>query len=229
MGKFKVSREIVKIENLKIKMCVVIEEGEQFSSFFDYSINSNIKGVSISSDNFISLEFKVGKDWSESHSINLRNLDLAKLDILLKQVYDLIFEVDTYKQTKGGKLILKEELDGRNWIVDCSSGDYIKIKLDVLVDETGKNWEGITITLNDETCSTSLTVDMLKCLIRVITKIDLYMYSQPLINFYIEYTNRKIGATRREKKYAKSLFDCTLVKDPLDLNIGGEEKHEKLN
>ena len=84
-----------------------------------------------------------------------------------------------------GNTIKRYELQ-EDWIVRCNTGkDIFVMAPTVVVDiNDGKSYEGVQLSINRDEIYAELTLDEFEAMVHILEKIDLFVYSQELLNFY---------------------------------------------
>lgn len=223
MEHYKISREILNLgRKLSIKLNVALV-GDNNSSFINMYAKPNsqtMKGISLSPNAFITFEYKEGA-WSKDKTIIINELNLAKVVKGFKNVHKHVYEGDIFAQNKKGEVVIYADR-AKECTVHIGLGNQnMLLQPAVITDDSGLTYEGVILYINNSENVIELAIDWFDGIIRVLDKIDIFAYSQALLNFYIGLKeNEKIMNETEVKKIPKKKktstlkgSNATLVKD----------------
>ena len=99
-----------------------------------------------------------------------------------------IYEKDIFATSNGSIITYADEVQKSTITVNLPfSNSAFMIVPAVVYDDNGVSYEGANLFINNTSNSTGLTIEGLEALRDVISKVDFFLYSQSLVNYYIQY------------------------------------------
>lgn len=186
---YKISREILNLgKKLSVKMNVVLlgDNNKWFITQFSRPGIPSQKGINLNSGCFISFEYKLGT-WSKDKTILINELNLSKVVKGFKNIHKNVYDGEIFAQNKQGKVIIYNDR-ARECTEHIRVGTQnMLLQPAIITDDSGLTYEGIILYMNNMDNAIELPIDWLDGIIHVLDKIDMFMYSQALLNFYIAY------------------------------------------
>lgn len=190
MSHYKISRELLNLgRKLVIKMNVQLvgENNSYFLNQYGRPDGSSAKSISLSPNAFITFEYKDGT-WSKDKSILINELNLVKVVKGFRNMHKNIYNGGIFAQDKNGRVIIYSDKAR-----ECTEAIRVGIQHILLVpaiieDDSGLTYEGVILYLNNMENFVELPIDWFEGMIRVLEKIDIFQYSQLLLNFYMAFT-----------------------------------------
>lgn len=190
MSHYKISRELLNLgRKLVIKMNVQLvgENNSYFLNQYGRPDGSSAKSISLTPNAFITFEYKDGT-WSKDKSILINELNLVKVVKGFRNMHKNIYSGGIFAQDKNGKVIIYADR-----VRECTEAIRIGVQHMLLVpaiieDDSGLTYEGVILYLNNMENVVELPIDWFEGMIRVLEKIDMFQYSQLLLNFYMSFT-----------------------------------------
>lgn len=190
MSHYKISRELLNLgRKLVIKMNVnlVGENNSFFLNQYAKPDGSSAKSISLTPNAFITFEYKDGA-WSKDKSILINELNLVKVVKGFRNMHKNIYNGGIFAQDKNGRVVIYSDKAR-----DCTEAIRVGVQHMLLVpaiieDDSGLTYEGVILYMNNMENFVELPIDWFEGIIRVLEKIDMFQYSQLLLNFYITFS-----------------------------------------
>jgi len=189
----KLSRIILQYPSLILKLNVKIKnENSTFHNEFSFG---DKKYINININSYLTLEVpktteNQDYDPSKSFLIGLGNIGnvVKKLKNVLNNIYkENIFAI------QNNNVIAYEDMVKKytEQITIPRLGQALLIKPAVIYDENETSYEGVNIYVNNSNNIISLSIDEYENFVYVLEHIDLFSYSQMLLNYFIVYASNK--------------------------------------
>lgn len=223
MDHYKISREILNIGkklSVKINVNLVGDNNKSFINQYAKPNSVTMKGISLTPGCFVSFEYKEGA-WSKDKTILINELNLAKVVKGFKNVHKNVYDGEIFAQNKQGQVVIYQDR-ARECTEHIRIGTQnILLQPAVVQDDSGLTYEGVILYINNMENFIELPIDWFDGIIRVLDKIDMFTYSQLLINFYMGFKdNEKIMNETEVRTIPKAKktstlkgSDSTLLKD----------------
>lgn len=136
-----------------------------------------------------------------------------------KDILKILYQEKDIFYMKDGHLHLYQ-LSEENIVQVFNAGpnNVFELRPSVIVDEDGEEYEGAILCINETTNFGPLVLDEIHAMAHILERIDIFLYSQALMNFYYSYVSKiegnKVLIKREEKK--KKLFVPKMDNPPLD-------------
>lgn len=220
MEYYKISRDILNIgRKLIIKMNVsLVNETKNCIYQYEKPGGSKQRGITLTPGSFISFEYKDG-NWSKDKSIIINELNLAKVVKGFKNVHKNVYDGDIFAQDKLGKVIIYKEKAHECTEHIRLGTQNILLQPAIILDDSGLTYEGVIMYINNTENYVEMPIDWFDGIIRTLDKIDMFMYSQALLNFYVSFKDNKelmesVEVNKFSTKKAKENKEkFTLVRD----------------
>lgn len=220
MSHYKISRELLNLgRKLVIKMNVNLigENNSYFLNQYARPDGSSAKSISLTPNAFITFEYKDGA-WSKDKSILINELNLVKVVKGFRNMHKNIYNGGIFAQDRNGRVIIYNDR-----VRECTEAIRIGVQHMLLVpaiieDDGGLTYEGVILYLNNMQNFVELPIDWFEAIIRMLEKVDMFHYSQLLLNFYISYAKNieemnEVKFIPSKKDKAKQPKSGSLVKD----------------
>ena len=209
MNHYKISRELLNIgRKLVIKMNVSLigDNNVPFLNQYARPDGSSSKSISLTPNAFITFEYKEGT-WTKDKSILINELNLVKVVKGFRNMHKNIYNGGIFAQDKNGKVVIYQDR-ARECTEAIRLGTQNMLLVPAVIeDDSGITYEGIILYINNMSNYVELPIDWFEGLMRQLEKIDMFQYSQLLLNFYISFSknveelnNVKIIPTKKDKK-----------------------------
>lgn len=197
----KIDRDIFRIpRTLALKLTVRLlnqnREGRTEPFFDDFEFNHK-RYLKLNVHSFVTLEIPRQKDeeWSKDKSVSINSATIYSVISAFNRIRQAFYETDPQKQifamTPENEVIIYEKMavEYQETINHLGNNQFLLIRPAVVfVDDT--SYEGVRIFLNHTSNSVDLTVDQFEGLLYHITQINLFEYTQALVNFFIAYEGK---------------------------------------
>lgn len=189
----KVGRTIFKINDLIGKISIGLFSSEGQSAGIDIYEFNNDKNINLQYYPLLILDITSKMQWCRKRSIILNNKTIIHFIRGLKKLINL-FKNDIYYYNSEKKLCLGA-LDDSYYIRLLNLGDnnIVEMYPVIIEDRDFVQYEGARIVFNDVENYVELSYDELISLEDIMKKIDLFTYSQLLINFALLLDKKVLG------------------------------------
>lgn len=248
----KISKEILKVNRfLSIKFHVNLDSS--YTSYnqqttipliSEYTNASNQKSLNINNTGFMTFELRIpGIDWSKDQSIMVFETMLYRVIKGFGVMKKYLYEGEMFAINKQDEITLySDKAKEKSVLINVSNGQRIYLSPAVIKDDNDLTYEGVIMYINNTANLVELPIDEFESICHLLSKIDYFLYSQSLINMYINYyPNKEVYEeykleTKKKTKPKANIFNNlvvtstpepsgTLVKDD-DTFEGLEEEKE---
>jgi hypothetical protein len=143
--------------------------------------------MNVNPQSFISLDLITDKElWSRDRSIILNTRNLFAIVKGLKKAVENIYDGGVFAVNEKNEPIIYSDLIDANTvrIFNLMMNQRLIVQPTIVYDETDVSYEGCTIFFNKMVNCVELTIDELEALLYILEKIDIFTYSQTLVNMY---------------------------------------------
>ena len=196
--------------SIKLNVNLIGDNNSTFINMYAKPNSATLKGISLSPSSFITFEYKEGA-WSKDKTIVVNELNLAKVVKGFKNVHKNVYEGNIFAQNKKGEVVIYQDR-ARECTEHIGLGSQnMLLQPAVIQDDNGVTYEGVILYINNSENVIELAIDWFDGIIRVLEKIDMFAYSQALLNFYISLKdNDRIMEETEVKKIPKKKKTTTL-------------------
>lgn len=183
----KISYPIVTLGKLAVRFHLkLFDQNSRVHNEFNFE---NKDYVRIDTKPFVTLE-PISEEgvWAPGRTLIVSNRNIFALIKGLKEAKQVLYEKDVFA-TKNGELILYNDVAEQNRVVIRIpfTKQAVAIRAAVVRGSDDITYEGVILLINDDNNFAYLTIDELESLIYNISRIDFNVYSQMLLNYYIQY------------------------------------------
>ena len=150
-----------------------------------YNFNNN-KYMKINVFPFLTLEIN-DKEWSKDKTIMITQSNLFQIVKSFKKILNNIYHGDVFAMNKQEEIVIYKDkvIEYTEKIFNLGYNQKIIISPAIVYDENETTYEGVVIYLNTTSNFVTLPIDCFEALVYNLEKIDLFVYSQMLLNFYM--------------------------------------------
>jgi len=179
----KISRVLFSDSNCIVKIHVWLHDNNNEFMHKEFNLNGNIY-VSLNPRTCITIE-KYSKEWDKSKNLLLNEVQLQSVINGMKKIIKNIYEKNIFANKPNGEIIIySDEANKCSEIVRfVNSTNILLLKPSVLVDENDVTYEAVTMYINRVENDIQLSIGSFESLYNILSKINLFMYSQLLINY----------------------------------------------
>lgn len=223
----KISRVILQpVQNLQLKLSVKLSKenkinGKKESFHKLFTTEDKISYLNLDFYSSLTLELTT-KPWSKDKSLLITMSNIYQIQFAFKKVLDNIYNGEIFAMDKNDNVIAYGGMCDKHTVRAFNIGfnQRLIIRPSVIYDENDISYEGVVMFINKTNNHIELTIDALESLYYALTKVDIFAYSQLLLNYYVSSVqNGKIELKNTVMESSKSRYK----KHPLDL---GNEKKE---
>ena len=184
----KITRVIYAYGNLTIKLHVKIldDKNEPLHTEYEYGKKKYLK-----LDNFVYLTLDITESgqWDQSKSIMITQYNMHVISSAINKVIKDIYNGSMYAMKKNGELIIYKDK-----VVECtqqvnivSPPAALLIEPTIVYDDNEIGYEGVNLFINKRENVIQIPIHYLEALKYTLDKIDLFHYSQLLLNYFVSY------------------------------------------
>lgn len=205
----KISRTILNIQkNLLLKMHVklVYEDDNGESKLFHNEFEFNGSNyITIENMPFMTLELK-DRDggWDKSRNIMITPMNIVHVVKAMERLIDAIYGDDIFAVNSNNKIVIYKDMVEKHTerIFNLGANQRLVITPAIILDHNDVEVEGVIMYINKPDNSVELSIDAFEALAYNIKKIDLFTYSQLLINYFMMQDNKILNKPQERKSYA---------------------------
>lgn len=190
MGAKKITRTILNIQknlSLKLHVRLTVDDNGQPKLFHNAYSYDGDDYINIESVPFMTLSLKTDEGWDKSNNIMITPMNIVHvvkaMDRLLKAIYsDDIFAVD-----RNNKIVIYKDMveEHTERVFNLGANQRLIMTPAIILDHNDIEIEGVILYLNKPENSVQLSIDAFESLCYQIKTIDLFTYSQLLLNYYL--------------------------------------------
>lgn len=185
----KITRIVTVIKKLTLKMHVELikdkPDGTSTHFYNVFTFGSKTYGR-IDVHPYLTLEITDGTEWSKDKNILLDARTIYNLIRGIEKSLKMIYDGNVFVMGTSGKVILnKEVLEEHTVRVFNINNNGIIIRPAVIYDENEITYEGVLFYMNNTHNYVELDIDSLHALCYNLKKVDLFLYSQSMVNYYL--------------------------------------------
>jgi len=185
----KISRLLAQpVRNLLLRIHVKLvseKEGrkENFHNIFTIEGNSFLK---LDLQSFLTLELKKG-EWSKDKVIIIDQRNLYQIIKGFEKCLDGIYNGGVFAVTKNNKIVIYSDMVEKHTvrIFNIGGNQRLVLKPAIIYDDSDVSYEGVILYINKTENFVELPIDAFESLYHTLTKIDMFVYSQMLLNYYV--------------------------------------------
>ena len=186
-----ISRTI--INKLTIKMMKITHKDDD-SLFTDRMVPKNEK-----TDHYLNLNYfpmvvidfiDRSIQWDRNMKIIMTSKNQHAILSGMKKMIKIIYDTDIYYLLDGKLKMYSLEDKHVVKIFNAGNNNNIILMPSVVIDNDGKEYEGIRVMINKTMYSVDLSIDEFEALYFNLDRIDMFVYSQILLNYFITYMQK---------------------------------------
>lgn len=185
----KISRLLLQpVRHLALKVHIKLlheKEGrkENFHNLFSMKGNKYLK---IDLQSFLTLELNDGQ-WAKDKSIIIDQKNIFQLIRGFKRVVDGIYNGNIFAMNKNKEIIIYKDQQEKytEKIFNLGGNQKIIVRPAIIYDDTDTSYEGVVLHINKYDNFVELPIDAFEALLYTLEKVDLFVYSQQLLNYYM--------------------------------------------
>lgn len=212
-----------------------------FNNIFEYGDNTYLK---MDHNTFLTLELLDDHGWDKSKNLMITSKNLHQIQQALKMMINVLKSGDIYKAKKKNNagqnngtsymyelFIYTEDVKANTMVVKLL-GDNSRLGIQpcIYYDEDENSHEGVRLMINKQINSVEITIEQLEALYYNLIKVDLFMYGQMLVNYYMANIKDKdvqVKTSGSNNGGKKVMFDkssnenvtSSLVKEPSNEDV----------
>lgn len=207
----KLTRTILNLKNLILKLHVkIMDETGSIHNEYEYNNKMYLK---IETPVYLSLEI-VDDVWSKDKGIIITQNNLHGVRNILKRIINDIYNENIFANKPDGEVVAYKDMVEKctRKLTLFGTNQQILIRPSVIYDDNDISYEGVILYINKFDNKAELSIELLEVLYYTLKQIDLFTYSQLLVNYYISYykNNNEPVFSIKKKQYVskpKVVFD----------------------
>lgn len=213
----KISRTLVSFPSARLRVRVHVrlstkrDNGDIVSYHQEYKFGGN-EYLSIDTFPILTLEMTKSDDseWSADKNVMLSQKNLFSVIQAFKKVLKAIYKEDIFAYNDKELIAYKDEVDKyTEKVYNLGGNQRMIIRPAVVFNVNDEAFEGVNIFLNNTYNVVNMTIDDFECLIYNLEKVDLFAYSQLLLNYYMYSRIQKGNMPETPKYKSKPKIDFT--------------------
>lgn len=161
-----------------------------FNNIFEYGDNTYLKMDHLT---FLTLEIVNEHEWDKSKNLVITSKNIHQVQQALKMMIHTLKNGDIYKAKKKDNqstmyelFIYTEDVKANTMVVKLL-GDNSRLGLQpcIFYEEDESTHEGVRLMINKQVNSVDIKIEQLEALYYNLIKVDLFMYGQMLVNYYM--------------------------------------------
>ena len=209
----RITRTIYSYANLTLKLNVKLYN-KDVPLHAEYEVGGK---TYIRLDQFAYLTLEIatnpGETWNPSKGIMITPIHVYDVIKTFKTVMKDIQEQDIYMVKKNDDIVIdKEKAQLYTAISNIPSCGSIKVMPTIVYDQNDISYEGVNIFINDDNNVSSIPISYFEALVCTMEKIDIFQYSQMLMNYYISAHPEYVKLTHinvSKPKVNRTIFEDT--------------------
>ncbi len=227
----KITRKLYEKNNIVIKLNVPLQK-ENYKGDIKYFHNEyvnpeNKKYITVDVDPFVTIEMKDTGGWDKKKSIIVTDNNIHILIKGFKQIIDNMINGGLYAQTQSGQLVIYKDKVKENTVTlnNMLGSQYVSFVPSIYYDEHDDiPYECCLMYFNKKEFYIPLTVDVLGSVYYKLKKIDIFTYSQALLNYYVLSKDKVIVPENEKRKPKKNVFkDDMVVESTVSSSMSGNK------
>lgn len=200
MKPIKITKTIAQFGKLRIRFHVKFDGGHK-----EYDFNEKVY-TALAYPSFVSLE-NVDIPDTTMNGVMITERNIFSALTATNKIIKNLCEHDIYATQRGNLIIYEDEAKKASVTTQLNGGGALLFKPSIVYDENDVGYEGAILFINNTNNVVNLTIDQLEGLRYCLSKIDFFVYSQLLVNYYISYydinTNNPVSMSSKQKSYNK--------------------------
>jgi len=142
---------------------------------------------------FLTLEIS-DNEWSRDKTIMITQSNLFQIVKSFKKLLHNIYKGNVFAMNKNQEIIIYKDkvVEYTEKIYNLGYNQKMIISPAIVYDENDTSYEGVIIYMNTTNNFVTVQIDAFEALVYILEKIDLFVYSQGLLNFYIALNENNI-------------------------------------
>jgi hypothetical protein len=228
----KISRVLIQpTKGLSLRMHIKLlkeKDGrkENFHNIFSFNNNKYLK---LDLQSFLTLEIIEG-DWDKDKTIFIDQKNIYQIIKGFKKMIDSIYDNGIFAVNKRDEIVIYKDMVEKytQKIFNIGGNQKMIIKPAIIYDDNEVSYEGVILYINRSEYYAELSIDAFESLYYALSKVDIFAYSQQLLNYYmscvkdqkVELKEVTIAENYKKKKVHPLLMEdkeevkSTLVKEP---------------
>lgn len=185
----KISRIIIQpVRNLFLKMHVKLVHETKYgknSNFHNIFTMDGKEYLNLDLQSFLTLEIKDG-EWTPSKSILINEKNIYHITKGLEKCIDIIYNDDIFALNENHETIMYKEGREKGTVRIYNLGMNQRLVIQpAVVYEDDISYEGVVFFINKTDNYIQLPIDALEALYHALKQVNIFVYSQMLLNYYV--------------------------------------------
>lgn len=191
----KISRVVIQpVKNLVLKVHVKLtsekdDVKENYYSIYNFNGGNYLK---INVFPFLTLEI-TDNEWSKDKTIMITQSNLFQVVKSFKRLLSNIYNGNVFAINKQEEIVIYKDKvnEYTEKIFNLGFNQRMIISPAIVYDENDTSYEGVVLYMNITDNFITIPIDCFEALVYTLEKIDLFVYSQELLNFYMNLDNKQ--------------------------------------
>ena len=204
---YKLTRPLFKSRELYLRIHVMFGNTDTYGGSFSEFTFDNKTSSRIDPGVYLTLDIKkTDSEYDPSLSVVIGKGTLHMFKKSCKRLLDSIYEQHIFAN-KGNTVVAYQDMVEKysETITVPRTNSAVLLKPAVVYDENEVSYEGVNVYINKLENMASLFIDEYESLVNILLDIDLFVYSQLLVNYYVSY----YGISPENNPYVSPMFKET--------------------
>jgi len=178
----------VKNLNLKINVKLYQEKNNKLESYHKEFEFNKVKYLTLNPSVYLSLDINnKEEEWDKSRSIMITQRNIYQLIKNFKTMLTNLYGDEIFAINSKGEIVIYSDMIVKYTlkIYNLGLNQRMIIKPAIVYDENEVSYEGVIMYINNSDNFIELPIDAFESLFYTLSKIDIYTYSQQLLNYYV--------------------------------------------
>jgi len=178
----------VKNFNLKINVKLYQEKNNKLESYHKKFEFNKVKYLTLNPSVYLSLDINnKEEEWDKSRSIMITQRNIYQLIKNFKTMLTNLYGDEIFAMNSKGEIVIYPDMVDKYTlkIYNLGLNQRMILKPSIIYDENEVSYEGVIMYINNSDNFIELPIDAFESLFYTLSKVDIYTYSQQLLNYYV--------------------------------------------
>lgn len=222
----KATRTIINLKNVVVKLHVKFStDNGNAHTEYEYGKKRYLK---LEPSVYLTLEL-VSDTWDKTKTVIITQNSIYGIVCNMKQMIDNIYNENIFANKSNGEIVAYKDMVDKytRRMVVSGTNQQIMFRPAVIYDENELTYEGVELYINRLENKAELTIESFEALYYTISQIDLFQYSQLILNYFTNYYGKKYVSSDAPKQ-TKQKISFTDNSEQTEANYRPNDDKEKL-
>lgn len=210
-----ISRQLIDIDTMSIKLVVSIDKGKSYSI---YETSTGSYG-SLSFKSSVVMQYKA-QVWHRTNSVYINNKNIFRLKTDLRNFYNNILQnEDTFAyDSKTDEVVQVDRSSDTKAVIYLGNSQYIAIQPDIIYDKENHPLPGVSMCINIQSNNTNMSIDEFESILDLFETMNITTDSMLLFNSYLLLNNESPNndqSTHPKNSNKKPVLTGSVFQKPL--------------